>query len=173
MKTKDLTIAVTTLILLGALAYVWLAPGGLKQAPNIAVTTIDGRQIQLADLRGRPVLITFWATSCPGCVQEMPHLIELYHELAPKGLEIIGIAMSYDPPNHVLEMAKERQIPYPIALDATAAASQAFGEVKLTPTSFLIAPDGRIVQQKIGEMDMPTVRQTILNMLSTRTASAG
>ncbi len=173
MKTKDLTIAVTALILLSALAYVWLAPGGLKQAPNIAVTTIDGRQIQLADLRGRPVLVTFWATSCPGCIQEMPHLIELYHELAPKGLEIIGIAMAYDPPNHVLEMAKERQIPYPIALDTTAAASQAFGEVKLTPTSFLIAPNGRIVQQKIGEMDMPAVRQTILNMLSTKTASAG
>lgn len=173
MKTKDLTIAIVALILLGALAYVWLAPGGLKQAPDIAVTTLDGRQIRLADLRGRPMLITFWATSCPGCIKEMPHLIELYQELAPKGLEIIGIAMSYDPPNHVLQMAKERQIPYPITLDTTAAASKAFGEVKLTPTSFLIAPDGRIVHQKIGEMDIPMVRQTILNMLSTKTASAG
>lgn len=173
MKTKDLTIAIVALILLGALAYVWLAPSGFKQAPDITVTTIDGRQIRLADLRGRPTLVTFWATSCPGCVKEMPHLIELYHELAPKGLEIIGIAMSYDPPNHVLEMTKERQIPYPIALDTTAAAAQAFGEVKLTPTSFLIAPDGRIVHQKIGEMDMPVVRQTILNMLSTKTASSG
>lgn len=173
MKTKDLAIAIVALVLLGALAFVWLAPSGLKQAPDIAVTTLDGRTIRLAELRGRPVLVTFWATSCPGCVQEMPHLIELYHELAPKGLEIIGIAMSYDPPNHVMQMAKERQIPYPIALDTTAAASQAFGEVKLTPTSFLIAPDGRVVQQKIGEMDMPMVRQTILNMLATRTASAG
>lgn len=173
MKTKDLTIAIVALALLGALAYVWLAPGGLKQAPDIAVTTLDGRQIQLADLRGRPMLITFWATSCPGCIKEMPHLIELYQELAPKGLEIIGVAMSYDPPNHVLQMAKERQIPYPITLDTTAAASKAFGEVKLTPTSFLIAPDGRIVHQKIGEMDMPMVRQTILNMLSTKTAAAG
>lgn len=173
MKTKDLTIALVALILLGALAFVWLAPTGLKQAPDIAVTTIDGRNIQLASLRGKPVLVTFWATSCPGCVQEMPHLIELYRELAPKGLEVIGIAMAYDPPNHVVQMVKEKAIPYPVALDVTAAASKAFGEVKLTPTSFLIAPDGRIVQQKIGEMDMPAVRQTILNMLATRTASAG
>lgn len=173
MKTKDLTIAVVALILLGALAYVWLAPGGLKQAPDIAVTTLDGHQIRLADLLGRPVLVTFWATSCPGCVKEMPHLIELYQELAPKGLEVIGIAMSYDPPNHVLRMTEERQIPYPIALDTTAVAAKAFGDVKLTPTSFLIAPDGRIVHQKIGEMDMSVVRQTILNMLPTKTAAAG
>ena len=73
--------------------------------------------------------------------------------------------MSYDKPSHVLSMRKARNIPYPVALDIHGAAAQAFGNVRLTPTSFLISPDGRIVSQKIGEMDMPRLRNNILAML--------
>ena len=171
MKLKETLISLFALALLGTLGYLWLAPAGLKSTPDISLITIDGEQLQLASLRGKPLLVTFWATTCPGCIKEIPHLIELYEELSPQGLEIIGIAMDYDPPNQVLAMRKARNIPYPIALDIHAEAARAFGNVRLTPTSFLIAPDGRIVYQKLGEMNVVKLRQDILNMLQTSQAS--
>ncbi len=165
MKLKETLISLFALALLGTLGYLWIAPAGLKTSPDISLVTIDGKELRLAELRGKPLLVTFWATTCPGCIKEMPHLIELYNELSPQGLEIIGIAMDYDPPNQVVAMSKARNIPYPIALDIHAEASRAFGNVRLTPTSFLIAPDGQIVYQKLGEMSMAKLRQDILAML--------
>ncbi len=98
-------------------------------------------------------------------MKEMPHLISLYRELAPRGLEIIGIAMNYDPIDDVIALSKNRQIPYFIAHDKQNKLAQAFGDIRLTPTTILIAPDGRIVQQNIGEMDMSQVRTKVLAML--------
>jgi peroxiredoxin len=171
MKLKETLKPLFALALLGTLGYLWFAPAGLKASPDISLLTIDGEQLQLASLRGKPLLVTFWATTCPGCIREMPHLIELYEELSPLGLEIIGIAMYYDPPNQVLAMRNTRNIPYPVVLDIHAEAARAFGNVQLTPTSFLIAPDGRIVYQKLGKMSMAKLRQDILGMLNTAQAS--
>lgn len=165
MKTKDILFGLFALLLVGALAYVWLSPGGLKQAPAVALKTIDGSELNTAELHGKPLLVTFWATSCTGCVKEIPHLIELYQEFSPQGLQMIAVAMDYDPPNHVVAMRDNRQIPYPIALDINGTTAKAFGEVRLTPTSFLIAPDGRIVKQKIGELDMADIRSQIRALL--------
>lgn len=166
MKLKDTFIAAFALALVGGLAWLWLAPAGLQQVPDITFTTIDGRKLSTTELRGQPVLINFWATTCPGCVKEMPHLVELYKELNPQGFEIIGVAMAYDPPNHVIALSKARDINYPIALDIQNEAAIAFGDVRLTPTSFLVAPDGRIVHQKIGELDINKVRTLITEMLA-------
>lgn len=150
-----------------AVAYVWFSPSGIEPAPKVVMTQLNGGQkIDLASLRGHPVLVTFWATSCPGCIKEMPHLIKLYHELAPRGFELIGVAMSYDKPDNVLEMQKQKAIPYPIVWDSVGQISQAFGSVTLTPTHFLINPQGEIVQHKIGEIDSKLLRSRILAMLS-------
>lgn len=165
MKTKDIFFGLFALALVGALAYLWLSPQGLKQAPNLSVRTLDGTQIDLAALRGKPVLVTFWATSCPGCVKEIPHLIELHNEYGPQGLQMLAVAMAYDPPNHVIAMRDARKLPYPIVLDIDGSAARAFGDVRLTPTSFLIAPDGRIVRHKIGELDMTEVRAQLHALL--------
>ena len=62
----------------------------------------------LRSLRGKPVLVSFWASTCPRCLDEIPHLIELYEELAPRGFEIIAIAMAYDPPNRVIAFIQAR-----------------------------------------------------------------
>jgi peroxiredoxin len=165
MKTRGALLSLFAFALLGTLAWLWYAPAGLKARPDISLMTIKGEEIHLASLQGKPLLVTFWATTCPGCIKEIPHLIELYDELAPQGLEIIGIAMDYDPPNRVLAMSKARNIPYPIALDIHADAARAFGNVRLTPTSFLMAPDGRIVYQKVGAINMVRLREEILGML--------
>lgn len=155
------------MLVLIALAYVWFSPSGAQPAPKLVMTELNGgKKIDLTALRGRPVLVTFWATSCPGCIAEMPHLIKLYQELAPKGFEMIGVAMSYDLPNHVLEMQKAKNIPYPIVWDDIGKISQAFGTVTLTPTHFLIDPQGEIVQHKIGDIDIKLLRARVLTMLS-------
>ena len=163
----------STVAVLAALGYLMIESTGLKTSPDIALITLEGEELQLASLRGRPTLLTFWATTCNSCVKEIPHLIALYDEFAPQGLEIIAVAMDYDPPNRVLALRNARNIPYPIALDIHADAARAFGNVRLTPTSFLIAADGRIVYQRTGEMNMAALRRDILAMLdNTRTSPA-
>ena len=166
MKLKDTFIVTFALALIGGLVWLWLAPAGLQRVPDITFTTIDGQKLSTAGLRGRPVLVNFWATTCPGCVKEMPHLVELYNELKPQGFEIIGVAMAYDPPNRVIALSKARDINYPIALDIQSEAADAFGNVRLTPTSFLVAPDGRIAHQKVGELDMDKLRTLVADMLA-------
>jgi len=165
MRKQENIMAFFVIVIFIVIAFLWLGPSGLQKAPDITLTSIDGKQIELESLKGKPVLVTFWATSCPGCIKEMPHLIELYHELHNKGLEIIGIAMPYDRPDHVLEMRKRKNIPYPIALDLKGEAVSAFGHVRLTPSSFLINPEGIIVKHKIGEMDMKKIHALIVSML--------
>jgi len=166
MKIKEITTALFILLLVGGAAFLWLSPSGFQQAPTVTVKTLEGKEVSLASLRGRPVLVTFWATTCPGCVKEMPHMIDLYRELGPQGLEIVAIAMSYDPPEQVHELSRQKQLPYIVALDSDGSAAKAFGDVKLTPTNFLLDPQGNIVQQKLGEIDMAQLRQRIIAMLA-------
>jgi peroxiredoxin len=162
---KETLIASVALAVVLAFAAIWFMPAGLRQAPPLVGQTLDGRTLTLEQFRGKPVLVTFWATTCPSCIEEMPHLIELYRELNPKGLEIIGVAMSYDPPEQVRAMAQQRQIPYPIVLDSKEHIAREFDNVRLTPTTVLISPDGRIMQYRLGLLDMPKLRETIEAML--------
>ena len=166
MKAKDIAIAAFAAVLLGALAFLWFTPSGVKRVPDVSVSTLEGTPLTLASLRGRPVLVTFWATTCPGCVAEMPHLVQLYRQYSPRGLSIVAVAMSYDPPKQVQEMVRRRDLPYTVALDRDGKAARAFGNVQLTPTTFLVSPDGRIVQQTLGELDMAKLRSRINAMLS-------
>lgn len=160
-------------VLILAVVYLWLSPAGIQPAPALQANALNmQRNIDLASLRGRPVLVTFWATSCPGCIKEMPHLIDLYKELQPRGFEIVSVAMSYDRPDHILNMANKKQIPYPIIYDGTKSIAQAFGDVSLTPTNFLINPDGQIVKHMVGEMDMKLLHAQILTMLNSRVSQA-
>jgi peroxiredoxin len=165
MRLRDLVIAVFVVSLLGAAAALWLSPAGLQAAPPVSVTTLQGEPLSLQSLRGRPVLVTFWATTCRGCIEEIPHLTELYREYAGSGLEIIGIAMAYDPPDRVIALSKSRGIPYPLALDIDSRAARAFGDVSQTPATFLIAPDGRVAHRQTGALDMQKVRGLVAGML--------
>ena len=165
MRKQEFIIAIFVVVLFSAVAFLWFGPSGLQPAPDITFNTVDGKKINLKSLKGKPVLVTFWATSCPGCIKEMPHLIEMYEELHHQGLEIIGVAMPYDRPDHVMEMRKRKNIPYPIAIDIKGEAVSAFGHVRLTPSTFLINPDSVIVKHKIGEMDIKKVHDMIVSML--------
>lgn len=131
------------------------------KAPDVTFTTITGKKIVLKDLRGKPVIVTFWATDCPACIKEIPDLIDLYMQYHKQGLEIIAVAMYYDPPNHVVTMTKDRQLPYDIALDLKTKHAHAFGNVQLTPSTFLISPDGLIVLKKTGAFEPEEMKTRI------------
>lgn len=134
-------------------------------APETTFSTITGKKIALSELRGKPIIVTFWATDCASCLKEIPHLIELYQQYHPKGLEIIAVAMAYNPPNHVIDMSHAQQLPYDIALDLQSENAHAFGDVSLTPTTFLIAPDGTIALQKTGLFDLNEMKTQLSNFI--------
>jgi len=137
----------------------------ITTAPDVTFTTITGQKIALKDLRGRPVIVTFWATDCASCIEEIPDLIDLYTRYHASGLEMIAVAMSYDPPNHVIDMTKAKQLPYNVALDLSSEHAQSFGGVMFTPSTFLIAPDGSVVKKQIGLFDMAKMKTNIESLL--------
>jgi peroxiredoxin len=160
MKIKRfLPVLLSTAILLPAL---WLGfDTPLPPAPDVTFTTITGKNIALKALRGKPVIVTFWATDCPSCIKEVPHLLDLYARYHPQGLEIIAVAMYYDPPNHVVTMTGDLRLPYPVALDLKADIAHAFGDVQLTPSTFLISPGGRIALKTTGAFDAADMKTRI------------
>jgi peroxiredoxin len=162
-NTRLLLVAVAVLALVGALAYALMDKPG---APASTFTTLEGKTLALDELRGKIVLVNFWATSCPGCIKKMPDMVETYNEYKDRGFEIIAVAMSYDPPNYVVNFVETRQLPFPVALDVDGAHARAFGDVQLTPTTFIIGKDGRILEQKLGEFDFVKLKALLERELS-------
>lgn len=144
---------VILLIAAAAGAAGWFAWRPAPDAPDVTFTTLEGKTVRLADLRGQVVLVKFWATSCVTCVKQMPDTIADYGTYAPRGYTTMAVAMAYDPPNYVLNFAQTRKLPFPVAIDAKGDLARAFGNVQLTPTAFLIDRQGRIVKRYLGEYD--------------------
>ena len=132
---------------------------------DLVYKTIDGRSLTLEQLRGKTVLIDFWSTTCKSCVEEIPDLVALHKEFSAKGFEIIGVAMPYDRPDMVLKYAEDLKVSYPIALDIDGEITQAYGNVSVTPTHFLIAPDGKVLNKIVGKINIVKFRDKIKTML--------
>lgn len=158
---RSLALLLTALVASCGLWFAW----PYAQVPTEPFVLVDGRKLGPQDLRGGPVLVNFWATTCPTCIQEMPDLIALHQEYATQGLTVIGVAMPYDPPNLVVDFARSRGLPYPIALDLDAKLVRAYGDVSLTPTNILISPDGRIIQRHTGRLNLADTRLQIEKLL--------
>jgi len=94
----------------------------------------------------------------------MPELISLHKEYASQGLTMIGVAMPHDSVEHIQTMRAKKQLPYTIVWDKDGAISQAFGNVRVTPTHFLINPEGEIVMRKIGALNSPRLHDMLQNM---------
>lgn len=167
-RSAGLTI-IQTMILLAVLGLVLFAALSLfkkETAPSVSFKTINGEQIALESLRGKVVMVNFWATSCTTCVAEMPEMVATYNKYADKGLELVAVAMSYDPPNYVLNYAETRQLPFKVALDTDGSAAKSFGDVKLTPTTFVIGKDGSILKRYVGIPEFAAMHQLIEKALS-------
>ncbi len=135
-----------------------------KIMPNTAFKNLKGQSFNLADLKDKPVLVTFWAPDCTGCIEEIPALIDLHREFSDQGLTIVAVAMNYSPPNQVLALAETKQLPYQVVLDPDASIAKNFGNIQLTPTSFLIDRKGAMVMQKVGKFDLAAIKELIKSL---------
>ena len=142
--------------------------GNNKQAPQSNFVLIDGSTLSSQDLKGKVTLINFWATTCVSCVKEMPMLADTYSQFKDRGFETIAVAMSYDPPEWVLNFANTRQLPFKVALDNTGDIARDWGDVRLTPTTFIVDKQGRIIKRYIGEPDFRALHQLLDQLLAER-----
>lgn len=153
------------------IAICFLFLGGLfffihpKTTPNVDFTALNGEKMSLEMLRNKVVIVTFWATDCANCLKEIPLWRDLYLRFHAQGLEIVGVSMYYDPPNHVIEFLKKNPLPYPITLDIEAKLANAFDGVKVTPTTFLLNQKGDIVWQKVGLIELSELQPKIETLL--------
>jgi len=149
MKLKIL-IAVAALAL-GVAAAFALVPR--PAAPEVQFAALSGENFSTSDLRGKVVLVNFWATWCTTCIQEMPKMIDTYRKFAPRGYEMVAVAVQSDHPNAVAAYAQKRALPFKVALDGNGDIARQFGRVRITPTSFLIDRHGRVLKEYVGEPD--------------------
>jgi len=155
---KKSLLPIIVALLLGLLAW---QLSHKPSAPEVTFSTIDGKQITMTDLKGKVVLVNFWATDCPGCIKEMPDLIKTYHQYKPKGLEVIAVAMHYDQINQVHNYSKDQSLPFPVMHDTSAEVSNRFGKVSLTPTAFIYDKQGYLLQRTMGELDFNALKQLL------------
>ncbi|MDR1853884.1 MAG: TlpA family protein disulfide reductase [Azoarcus sp.] len=158
--------------LIAALAVVVLVAVGFfiladkPAAPEVSVVTLQGERLDIATLRGKVVLVNFWATTCSTCIAEMPKLIATHEKYQPQGLETLAIAMDYDPPEQVRAFTERNALPFVVAPDTHGAAAQAFGGVRLTPTTFLIDKQGRIQKKYLGEPNFDELNALLEKLLA-------
>ena len=136
-----------------------------EPAPASRFLLIDGSTLDSSALRGKVTLVNFWATTCTSCVAEMPDLVRTYQKFQPRGYETVAVAMSYDPVEWVLNFSKTRQLPFKVALDHNGELARSWGDVKLTPTTFLVDKQGRIVKRYVGPPDFAALDQLIEDLL--------
>ena len=132
---------------------------------DLNLTTISGEKITSQQLLGKITLINFWATDCPGCINEMPGLIETYNQYKDQGLEVIAVAMYYDPPSRVISFTKNNNLPFPVVLDTNKDIINKFNNVKLTPTSIILDQNGYVINTIIGEIDFNEFNKNLINLL--------
>jgi thiol-disulfide isomerase/thioredoxin len=148
---------------LGALPWFATRP---RPAPDVTLTLLNGAQPRIADLRGKVVLMSFWSTTCAPCMEEMPVLIEFHRRNAPRGLVTIAVAMKHDRPDLVLGFTQRRQLPFDVALDVQGEVAQAFFRTEVTPTKYLIDPQGSVVRTHVGRTDFADLQQRIDGLLA-------
>ena len=130
-------------------------------APDVTFISLTGEKIPTQSLRGRVYMVNFWATSCVSCVREMPQMIETYNKFKGQGLEFVAVAMKYDPPNYVVNFTETRKLPFIVALDSGGDIAKAFNDVSMTPTTFLIDQNGKIIKRYVGEPDFAALHKLI------------
>jgi peroxiredoxin len=136
-------------------------PPVIEKAPDFSLKDLGGRTVSLGSLRGKVVLLNFWATWCPPCVSEMPSLNKLYLELKPRGLQVVAISLDRSAES-VKEYINEKGFKFFVLLDADGVVVKRY-KVFSTPTTFLIDRKGNIVGRFYGEYDWqdPDVRSKI------------
>jgi len=129
------------------------------QADGFRVTDTTGKTHTLAGYKGKWVLVNYWATWCPPCLEEIPDLIAL-HGNRKNNIVVIGIALDYRNPKQVIEFAEGLLVNYPIVLGTAQIVNQ-IGPVQGLPTTYLYNPTGKMVAQQVGAITREAVESYI------------
>ena len=156
-------LAAAALLAVGGVAYVG---AGSASAPASTFVLLDGSKKTTADFRGKVTLVNFWATSCTTCVAEMPRIVATHDKYKDQGFDTVAVAMSYDPPSYVVNYTQTRKLPFKVAIDNTGEVARAWGEVKLTPTTYVVNKKGEIVKRYVGEPDFAELHRLIEKLLA-------
>lgn len=165
---KFARLALAAAVVAGVAIAASLALGGREVAPSLPYTLIDGQQRRTDDLRGKVVLVNFWATSCTTCIKEMPALVDTHRKFQSRGYETLSVAMNYDVPDYVQNFVQSRQLPFQVTHDRSGEIAREFGKVSITPTTFVIDTEGRIVKRYVGEPDFAQLHALIEQLLAKR-----
>lgn len=161
---RALYLALVVALLVGG--WLLLRAPGFGAAPESKFVLLDGSNLTTSDLRGRVVLVNFWATTCVSCVAEMPKLVATHDKFRARGFETVAVAMSYDPPSYVVHFAQTRKLPFKVAIDNTGSVASAWGDVRLTPTTYVVNKRGEIVKRYVGEPDFDDLHHLIEELLA-------
>jgi peroxiredoxin len=143
-----------------------LAGCAKEPAPAVDYVLLNGQAASSQQWAGKVMLVNFWATSCATCVKEMPQVVATHNKFKARGFDTVAVAMSYDPPAFVARFAETRGLPFAVAIDNTGKIAQAFGQVQMTPTTFLINKRGEIVKRYVGEPDFAALHGLIEQLLA-------
>ncbi len=135
-------------------------------APDVSLPTLDGGRVAMKDLRGKLVMVNFWATWCVPCQWEMPLMERLYQAYRDRGFVILAISIDQGNAERVHAFVRDRKLTYPVALDPTHEVARSFGVTGL-PATLLVGPDGLIKGVTYGpkEWDGEDARALIASLL--------
>ena len=140
-------------------------------APDFSLESLDGKTMRLSDLRGKAVLLNFWATWCGPCKIEMPWFVDLQNQYGSQGLQIVGVAMDDASKEDIAKFAKDMGVNYPILIGKDSVGDE-YGGVNALPQSFLIARDGKVVDKIVGLRGKSEIEDAIKKALNTRPAAS-
>jgi thiol-disulfide isomerase/thioredoxin len=141
-------------------------------APDFTLESLDGKTMRLSDLRGKAVLLNFWATWCGPCKIETPWLVELQNQYGSQGLQVVGVAMDDSGKDEIAKFAKEMGMNYPVLLGKEAV-GDAYGGIPYLPESFFIGRDGKIVDKIMGIDSRSVIEDGIKKALNTQVRAEG
>ena len=147
----------------------YMAFGRTKAVPDATFVLRSGQKLTTTDLRGKVYLVDFWATSCATCIKEMPQMIQTYNKFKGANFDFIAIAMKYDPPEYVTNYTDTRRLPFRIVMDADGSLAHKFFDVQMTPTTYLVDKNGRILKRFLGEPDFAALDGMIRDALAQAT----
>jgi len=174
MNRNPLALVVVAVVVAGMLFIGFHAarrPGGTvaamsSVAPDFTLESLDGKSVRLSDLRGKAVLLNFWATWCSPCKIEMPWFVELQSQYGPQGLQIVGVAMDDASKEDIAKFAKDMGVNYPVLIGKEAVGDE-YGGIPALPESFFIGRDGKIVDKIFGLKGKAEIEDAIKKALNT------
>lgn len=145
--------------------------GKSTPAPDFTLEQLNGGNLKLSDLRGKAVLLNFWATWCGPCKIETPWLVEMQNQYGNQGLQVVGVAMDDSGKDEISKFAKDMGVNYPVLLGKEAVGDE-YGGVPALPESFFIGRDGKIVDRIIGLKGKAEIEDAIKKALKTEAATS-